>query len=77
VTPVDIQPRPVAAVEPLPPTAGPPLEIAAPQPPPPADQDKGVFSALKQIPDLLRPDPPARTSEAPRPPMPVGTASPE
>ena len=77
VTPVDIQPRPVAAVEPLPPSAGPPLEIAAPQPPPPADQDKGVFSALKQIPDLLRPDPPARTSEAPRPPMPVGTASPE
>jgi hypothetical protein len=77
VTPVDIQPRPVAAVEPLPPSAGPPLETAAPQPPPPADQDKGVFSALKQIPDLLRPDPPARTSEAPRPPMPVGTASPE
>jgi len=77
VTPVDIQQRPVAAVEPLPPSTGPPLEIAAPHPPPPADQDKGVFSALKQIPDLLRPDPPAPTSEAPRPPMPVGTASPE
>jgi hypothetical protein len=77
VTPIDIQPRPVAAVEPLPLSASPPLEIAAPQPLPPTDQDKGVFSALKRIPDLLRPDPPAPTGEAPRPPMPVGTASPE
>jgi hypothetical protein len=77
VTSVDIQPRPVAAVEPLSPSASPPLEIAAPQPLPPTDQDKGVFSALKRIPDLLRPDPPAPTGEALRPPMPVGTASPE
>jgi hypothetical protein len=75
--PVDIQPRPVAAVEPRPPSAGPPLEIAAPQPPPPADQDKGVFSALKRIPDLLRPEPPPPVGETPRPPMPVATASPE
>ena len=72
--PVDIQPRSVAAVDPRPPSASPPLEIAAPQPPPPADEDKGVFSALKRIPDLLRPEPPRET---PRPPMPVGTASPE
>ena len=57
-------------------SGGPALEIAAPQPPSPADQDKGVFSALKRIPDLLRPDP-APTGETPRPPMPVGTASPE
>jgi len=43
-----------------------------------ADQDKGVFSAFKRIPDLLRPDPaPAPTGETPRPPMPVGPASPE
>jgi hypothetical protein len=49
---------------------------AAPQPAP-ADLDKDVFSALKRIPDLLRPDPPTATGEAPRPPMPVGTASPE
>ena len=77
VAPVDIQSRPLAAVDPLPPRAGPPLEIAAPEPPAPADQDKGVFSALKRIPDLLRPDPPAPTGESPRPPMPVGTASPE
>jgi hypothetical protein len=77
VAPVDIQSRPVTAVDPLPPRADPPLEISAPQPPPTADQDKGVFSALKRIPDLLRPDPPAPTGETPRPPMPVGTASPE
>jgi hypothetical protein len=49
---------------------------AAPQPPP-ADQDKDVFSALKRIPDLLRPEPPMPIGEAPRPPMPVVTASPE
>jgi hypothetical protein len=77
VPPVDIQSRPVAAVDPRSPRADPPLEISAPQQPPTADQDKGVFSALKRIPDLLRPDPPASTSETLRPPMPVGTASPE
>src|SRR5438128_2290934 len=77
VTPVDIQSRPVAAVDPLSPRADPPLEISAPQQPPTADQDNGVFSALKRIPDLLRPEPPAPTGETPRPPMPVGTASPE
>src|SRR5262249_38959439 len=73
--PVDIQPRPVTAADPEGPT--PPLEMGAPQPPPTADQDTGVFSALKRIPDLLRPDPPAPTGETPRPHMPVGTASPE
>jgi hypothetical protein len=78
VTPaVDVQSRPVAAVDPRSPRADPPLEVGAPQQPPPADQDKGVFSALKRIPDLLRPDPPAPTGETPRPPMPVGTTSPE
>jgi hypothetical protein len=76
VAPVDIQLRPVTTVDPLPPRVDPPLEISTPQPPT-ADQDKGVFSALKRIPDLLRPDPPAPPGETPRPPMPVGTASPE
>jgi hypothetical protein len=70
VTPVDIQSR--AAVDPLSPRADPPLEISSPQQPPTADQDKGVFSALKRS-----PDPPAPTGDTPRPPMPVGPASPE
>ena len=61
--PVDIQPRPVIAADPLPPRADPPLEISAPHPPPTAEQDKGVFSALKRIPDLRRPDPPQARSE--------------
>jgi hypothetical protein len=74
VPPVDIQSRPVATVDPRSPRADPPLEISAPPQPPTADQDKGVFSALS---DLLRPDPPASTGETPRPPMPVGTTSPE
>jgi hypothetical protein len=65
-----------ATVDSLPASASPPLEIAAPRPPA-ADQDKGVFSALGRIPDLLRPDPPPATGETLRPPMPVGTASPE
>ena len=77
VTPVDIQSWPVAAIDPRSPRADPPLEIGAPQPPLPADQDKGVFSVLKRIPDLLRPDPPAPSGENPRPPLPIGTASPE
>jgi hypothetical protein len=77
MAPVDIQPRPVTGADPLPPRTDPPREIGAPRQPPTADQDKGVFSALKRIPDLLRPDPPVPTGETPRPPMPVGPASPE
>ena len=73
VPPVDLQSRPVAAVDPRSPRADPPREISAPEQPPTADQDK---AALKRIPDLLRPDSPAST-ETLRPPMPVGTASPE
>jgi hypothetical protein len=83
----DAQPQPVQP----PPAAGTNLQprspevraSADPQPssaasqPASADQDKDVFSALKRIPDLLRPEPPTATGEAPRPPMPVGTASPE
>src|SRR6202048_5207093 len=52
------------------------LSNAAPQPSP-VDQEKDVFSALRRIPDLLRPEPPMPIGEAPRPPMPVVTASPE
>ena len=74
-TGADLQPRfpdARATVEPLPRSISPP-QVAAPQPPL-ADQDKDVFSALKRIPDLLRPDPPPAIGETPRPPMPVGTA---
>ena len=43
---VEIEPRPVAAVDPLLPTASPPLEKAAPQAPPPADRDKQVRAGV-------------------------------
>jgi hypothetical protein len=64
-----------ATIDPLPRSS--PPQIAAPQPPRSVDQDKDVFYDLKRIPDLLRPEPPATSGEAPRPPMPVGTAPPE
>jgi hypothetical protein len=70
----DLQPRfpdARATVDLLPRSISPP-QIVAPQP-----QDKDVFSDLKRIPDLLRPEPPAATGEAPRPPLPVRTAPPE
>jgi hypothetical protein len=78
--PQPVQPRPAAGtLQPGSPevraSADPQPSSATPQPAP-ADLDKDVFSALKRIPDLLRPDPPT-AGEAPRPPMPVGTASPE
>jgi hypothetical protein len=78
-TGADLQPRfpdARATIDPLP-RSSPPQIVAAPQPPRSVDQDKDVFSAFKRIPDLLRPEPPAATGEAPRPPMPVGTAPPE
>ena len=77
-----VQPRPAAGtnLQPGSPevraSVDPQPSSAAPQPAS-ADLDEDVFSALKRIPDLLRPDPPTATGEAPRPPMPVGTASPE
>ena len=77
-TGTDRQPRfPDARATIDPPPRSSPPQIAAPQPPRSADQDKDVFSAFKRIPDLLRPEPPATSGEAPRPPMPVGTAPPE
>ena len=57
-------------------TIDPQLSNAVPQSSP-VDQEKDVFSALKRIPDLLRPEPPMPIGEAPRPPMPVVTASPK
>jgi hypothetical protein len=80
--PQPVQPRPAAGtnLQPGSPevraSVDPQPSSAAPQPAS-ADLDEDVFSALKRIPDLLRPDPPTATGEAPRPPMPVGTASSE
>ena len=42
----DVEPRPVAAIDPLLPGASPPIEQAAPQAPPPADQDKQVRAGV-------------------------------
>jgi hypothetical protein len=65
----------VATVDPLPQNTGTPPEIAAPQLEPPAHQDTGLISVFKRMPHLLRAGTPPLTGEAPRPPMPVGTAS--
>jgi hypothetical protein len=78
--PVQPPPAPGADLRPRSPdirTTSPSVSPVAPQPMPSADQDKDVFSALKRIPDLLRPDPSGAAGEPPRPPMPVDTASPE
>jgi hypothetical protein len=72
---VEAQPRRVVAIEPLPPNASSPSEIGAPQPEPPAVKVKGMFSVLERVPDLLRFGTPSLAGEAPRPPMPVGTAA--
>src|SRR3984893_14326165 len=62
---------------PPPPTNTAPQLSSIPTKAPGADQENDVFSALRRIPDLLRPEPPVVIGEAPRPPMPVVTASPE
>jgi hypothetical protein len=69
---VDVQPRHVATLDPPPPNAGAPSELAPPQPESQPHQDKGLFSFLKRVPDLLHPGTPS-FAEAPRPPLPVGT----
>ena len=73
--PVQSRPAPSADLPPrfpeiraTPPSTNPPLETAAPQPLPPANQDKDVFSTLTRIP---YPDPPAANGDPPRPPMPI------
>jgi hypothetical protein len=66
-----------AAFQPPSPTNIDPQLSSIPTQAPRADQENDVFSALRRIPDLLRPEPPVVIGEAPRPPMPVVTASPE
>ena len=89
--PVDIQPRRAdvpprqADVGPPPPTIAVPPRApgieAAPHPldvqSPPAVQSTPVAPADIQPRPVVGVDPPPRTSEIPRPPMPVGTVSPE
>ena len=63
LTTVEIKSQPVASVDASP----------SPPPEPPAEEEeKGLFSAIKKIPDLLRTDSRPPGAEAPRPPMPVG-----
>ena len=88
--PVDMQPRPAdvpprqADVGPSPPVAVPPRAPgieAAPHPldvqSPPVVQSSPVAPVDMQPRPVVGIDPSPRTSEIPRPPMPVGTASPE
>jgi hypothetical protein len=65
---IEGQPGRVAAVDP-----DSPSEIAAPESQ--ADQHQGLFSFFERMPGLLRLGTPSVAGEAPRPPMPVGTAS--
>ncbi|HEY4403775.1 MAG TPA: hypothetical protein VGN55_03900 [Xanthobacteraceae bacterium] len=68
---VEVQPRRLATVDPLPP----PSETAMPEAESPAGLHTGLFSIFKQVPDLLGVGTPSLAGEAPRPPMPVGSAS--
>jgi hypothetical protein len=68
-------PRHVTVVELPPPNAGGPGEIAVPVPAPAAEEAKGLFSLPKRMLGLLRPGTPSLAGEAPRPPLPVGTAA--
>jgi hypothetical protein len=67
--------RRVATAEPLPPNAGASSTIAVPQPETATEEFKGLLSVPKRILGLLRPGTPSLAEEAPRPPLPVGTAA--
>jgi hypothetical protein len=63
LTPVEIKSLPVASVEASPP----------PEPAPSAhEEDKGILSTLKKIPEMFRPTSGAVSADPPRPPLPVG-----
>jgi hypothetical protein len=63
LTPVEIKSRPVASVE-----ASPPPEPATSA----HEEDKGILSTLKKIPEMFRPASGAVSADPPRPPLPVG-----
>jgi hypothetical protein len=59
---VEIKSRPVADVAAMPPASSGQESV---------EEDKGLLSAIKKIPDLLRFGSPAPADEVPRPPLPV------
>jgi hypothetical protein len=73
--PADMPPPPAAAEAPPRHVAVVDPEIAAPRPETPAEEGKGLFSFPKRMLGLLRPGTPSLADEAPRPPLPVGTAA--
>jgi hypothetical protein len=62
--PVEIKSRPIADVSSLP--------TPAPEAQQTAQEDKGLFSVFKKIPDMLRPSAATPPADPPRPPLPVG-----
>jgi hypothetical protein len=66
-----------ATAEPLLPNTGASSTIAALEPETPTEELKGLLSVPKRILGLLRPGTLSRADEAPRPPLPVGTAASE
>ena len=64
-TAVEIKSRPVASVD----ATAEPAPVAQEDAKP---EDKGLLSAIKHFPDMLRPAAPAPAGEPPRPPLPVG-----
>lgn len=68
---VEIKSQPVTApVDAVPPAAT--AEASSQNRSADAHEDSGLFSAIKRIPDILRPGAGATTKDPPRPPMPVG-----
>jgi hypothetical protein len=70
-------PRHVATVDPLPPNAGLPHELAAPRAESPIEEARGLFALPKRVLGLLRPGAPSLADDAPRPPLPVGEGRPD
>jgi hypothetical protein len=64
LTPVEIKSRPVADVDSMP--------APTPASQQTAQEDRGLFSVFKKIPDMLRPAAASPPADPPRPPLPVG-----
>lgn len=70
LTTVEIKPRPVAGIAET--SAAAPAQPDSEQRGKTKEADKGFFSAITHLPDMLRADAPGPGNEPPRPPMPVG-----